>query len=112
VPDGPTIVKPISLPLGHQEERMTAGTFLHTADGRLRVLRLLGWLNLVLAAGDLVVYGWRSLEWIGGLVFALGCFGMSAHEESAQPQGSRWRSPQFVLGMTAALLSLTVGVIW
>jgi len=91
---------------------MSAGTFLHTSDGRLRVLRLLGCLQLVFAAGDLFVYGWRSLEWIGSVIFALGCFGMSAHEESALPQGSRWHSPPFVLGMVAALLSLAVRVIW
>ena len=73
---------------------------------------MLGYLNLALAAGDLVVFGWWSLNWIGGLIFALGCFGMSAHEESAHSRGSRWRSPQFVLGMAAALLSLAVRVIW
>ncbi len=90
----------------HHDRDNAMESFFRTSDGRLRGMRIAGCLYLVPAAIDLIEDGWQSLPWIAALLFALGLFGMSAHEEPVHSRGSKWRSPPFVAGMAAALLGL------
>jgi hypothetical protein len=78
-------------------------------DPRFRGLRMCGCLFLLTAAIDLLDDGWRSTDWVGRLLMALGFFGMSAHEESDQARGGpRWRSKPYVAGVSAGLLGLGI----
>ena len=81
-------------------------TFLRTRDGRLRGLRICACLYLVIVVMNLIVDGWRSLNWIASLLLSFGFFAMSEAKENAQSRGAKWSSPLFVVGLAAALLAL------
>ena len=50
-----------------------------------------------------------ATDWVGRLIMALGFFGMSAHEESVQDRGPKWRSVGlYVAGVSAGLLGLGI----
>lgn len=87
---------------------MRYGRFFVTGDGQLNGVLLAGFIYLLLAVGDLYMYGWRSHRWMATLLLSVGFMGMSAHDARTRPRGSQWRSPTYVLGMASALLGLCI----
>ena len=84
--------------------------FPFTGDGRTDGPRIAACVYLVIGAIELFRGGWRSLEWIGWLLLALGFIGMSTHQESAKTGRSLWGQPSYVLGVAVALLGLATMV--
>jgi hypothetical protein len=81
---------------------------LRTTDGRLNGMRIAAWFFLAGAGLDLYSEGWRSPEFIGALMMAIGFFAMSTTDEPHASERRRMRSPLYAAGVALSALGLAL----
>ena len=69
-------------------------------------MRIVACLFLCSASLDLYTDGWRSVEFVGSLLMALGMFAVSTSEEQHQSEPGKLRSPAFAIGLAVAVVGL------
>lgn len=75
---------------------------------RAWVLRVGAAAYLINAILALIGNGWRSVFWIGWVAMALGFFLLSLAEDESQPGKFRWRSPVWLVGLTATVFGVVL----